>query len=73
MTENTLSKNPLLSRREAADFLRLRPQTLAVWATTGRYGLRFKKVGRKVLYRISDLESFLESRTVTSTGEAECL
>ena len=63
----------LLTRQEAAEHLGVKPQTLAVWASTGRYSLRFRKVGRKALYRLSDLETFLEQRAVTSTGEAEAL
>ena len=61
----------LLSRQEAADFLGVRPQTLAVWASTGRHSLRFIKVGRLVKYRLDELEAFLQSHSGTSTGEIE--
>jgi excisionase family DNA binding protein len=61
------------TRQEAAAFLDLKPQTLAVWASTGRYGLPFYKCGRKVRYRQSDLDAFIERRRVTSTGEVESL
>jgi excisionase family DNA binding protein len=61
--------NPeLLTREQAADFLGLKEQTLATWATTRRYNLRYIKVGRCVRYRRADLEAFLTSRTV---GAAE--
>lgn len=53
----------LLSRKQAADFLGLKPQTLAKWATTGQYGLPFVKVGRAVRYRQEDLERWLDERT----------
>ena len=53
-----------LDRKEAAAFLGAKPQTLAAWASSQRYRLPFIKIGRKVQYRISDLEKFLESRTV---------
>jgi excisionase family DNA binding protein len=56
--------NALLTREQAAEFLGLRPQTLAVWASTRRYALPMVKVGSLVRYRRSDLERFLESRTV---------
>ena len=68
MTENILSKNPLLSRREAADFLRLRPQTLAVWAMRGRVDLPVVKIGGKVLYKLSDLEALVLRSTQRGTG-----
>ena len=54
----------LLTRREAADFLGLRAQTLATWAMTGKYNLPTIKVGRSVRYRRSDLERWLAARTV---------
>ena len=60
----------LLTRAEAAEFLGVKPQTLAIWATTGRYGLPLIKVGRLAKYRLSDLECFLDQRTIGhSAGE----
>ena len=58
----------LLTRQEAAEYLGVKPQTLAVWAVTGRYDLPVVKVGRLVRYRRSDLDKWLESRTCTHTG-----
>ena len=63
MTADTTPKTPLLSRREAADFLRLRPQTLAVWAMHGRINLPIVKIGGRVLYRRSDLEALVHRST----------
>lgn len=54
----------MLSREQAAAFLGVKPQTLAVWASTHRYGLRFFKIGRLARYKQSDLERFIESRAV---------
>lgn len=54
----------LLTRQQAAAYLGVRPQTLAVWASTGRYGLPVVKVGRCVRYRVADLERWLTARTV---------
>ena len=62
--------NPeLLTREEAAAYLDVKPQTLAVWASAKRYGLRFVKVGRCVRYRKSDLDTWLSQRTVGTTAE----
>ena len=55
--------------KQAADVLGVRPNTLAVWRSTGRYNLPYLKVGRLVKYRISDLAEFLASRTACHTGE----
>lgn len=57
----------LLTREEAAMYLGLKPQTLAIWHSQGRNGLRLIKVGRAVRYRLSDLERWLEERTETQT------
>ena len=57
-------EHKLLSRPEAAAYLGVREQTLAVWNCTGRYALPVIKVGRSVRYRRSDLDRWLESRTV---------
>lgn len=57
-------RQALLTRTEAADFLGIRPQTLGVWASTGKYNLPFYKVGRAVRYKIADLETFLQRRLV---------
>jgi len=40
--------------------------TLEKWRTTGR-GPRFIRAGRQVLYRRSDVEAWLQSRTLTHT------
>lgn len=55
---------PTLSRKEAAEYLGLQEQTLAAWASTKRYDLPYIRVGRRIRYRISDLEKFLERGTV---------
>ncbi len=59
MFENQL----LLTRAEAAEMLGLKPQTLAVWALTGRF-LPVVKLGRAVRYKRSDVEQFIEQQTV---------
>jgi excisionase family DNA binding protein len=55
-------KSPLLSNTEAANLLKICPETLAVWRSERRYSIPFIKVGRSVRYRLSDLETWLESR-----------
>lgn len=67
------STTKLLTRPEAADYLGVTAATLAVWASTGRYALPMVKMGRRSVYRLSDLEAFIASRVVTSTLEAEAL
>jgi excisionase family DNA binding protein len=52
----------LLTRKEAARYLRVSPGTLAVWDCTKRYNLKPLKVGRSVRYRQEDLDHFLEDQ-----------
>jgi excisionase family DNA binding protein len=68
MSTAILSSSELLTREEAAAFLGVKAQTLAVWHSTHRYNLPMVKVGSKVRSRRSDLEKWLADRTV---GDAE--
>lgn len=69
MSTATLPSTRLLTRKEAAEFLGVKEQTLAAWATTKRYALPFAKVGSLVRYRLTDLEAFLASRTIGGVGQ----
>jgi excisionase family DNA binding protein len=60
----------LLDTHQAAAYLTLRPSTLEVWRSSGRYSLKFIKFGRSVKYRRSDLDAWLASRVACSTSEA---
>ena len=63
------SQSPeLLTRPQAARYLKITPQTLAVWASVGRYDLPMIKVGRCVRYRRADLDEWIDARTRTSTA-----
>lgn len=66
MTNATKPRSTLLSRIEAAKFLGVRPQTLAVWATTHRYALPYVRVGRLVKYRLADLEAFIADNLIST-------
>ncbi len=64
-------KNPPVNvdDKQAAMALGVKPTTLAVWRSTGRYCLPYTKVGRLVRYRVADLAEFLARRTTSHTGE----
>jgi excisionase family DNA binding protein len=64
-----LSPPELLTREQAAEYLGMKPQTLAVWATTHRYDLPMIRVGSRVRYRRSDLDKWLESRSTIGSDE----
>lgn len=69
MTENQPPKlvrvePAFLSRKEAAIYLGVREQTLAIWLSTKRYNLPVVKVGRLVKYKKSDLDEFIKRNTI---------
>lgn len=69
---NTLAQirsqsDPLRSPVEAAEYLGLKPHTLAVWRTTGRYSLPYVRIGGLVRYRQSALDAFIAARTRAGT------
>lgn len=57
-------KPDFLTRKEAAEYLGITTRTLAVWACVKRYNLPYVKIGRLVKYRRSDLDIFIEKRTI---------
>ena len=52
-------ESDLLSREQAAAYLGVAVQTLAIWKSARRYDLPFVKVGRLVRYKRSELETFI--------------
>lgn len=48
----------LLTRKEAAEYLSVKPQTISSWVYTGRLKPSFGH-GRLARYRVEDLEEFL--------------
>ncbi len=68
----TSNPNKLVSREEAAAFLGIKCQTLAVWAATKRYPLPVVKIGSRARYWLHDLIAFAEKRTsMMSEGNAD--
>jgi excisionase family DNA binding protein len=65
------AQSDLLDRDDAATYLGISPRTLAVWATTKRYGLKYVRIGRRVKYRRADLDEFIASRTVNADSHTE--
>ena len=60
--------DPLYLANEAASLLKSNPRTLERWRTTGD-GPKFIKLGRRVAYRLSDLQAFIDKQTRQHTGE----
>lgn len=65
MQEKQTKRPGRLTETEAAAYIGVKPQTLAVWRSTGRYGLPFIRVGnRRVQYWQTDLDAWLDQQTV---------
>ncbi len=63
----TVIEKQHLTRREAAQYLGLAEQTLAVWAMSGKH-LPFVRMGtRTVRYKLADLKAFVERQTVAAS------
>lgn len=61
-----------LSNGEAAAFLKLSPRTLEKLRVVGG-GPKFRKLGRRVVYALADLENWSNDRVCTSTSDTQFL
>ncbi len=63
-----------VKRRAAAEYLTdrgfdVKSETLARWASNGRYQLPIIKIGRLVRYDVTDLDELIESHKITPGRE----
>ena len=65
---NTNSTCALFNAQKAADWTGLSTSTLAKLRLTG-LGPAYAKLGRRVVYRIEDLDAWIEAHLVKSTSE----
>lgn len=59
----------ILDTKAAAAYLGQPSSTLAYWRSTG-YGPRFFTMGRRIMYRRSELERFVERQEVAAATAA---
>ena len=71
-TAQTAAKPPprYLTNDEAADYLRLSPRTLEKQRVIGG-GPRFRKFGRRVMYAVTDLDTWADQRSFEATSDPE--
>ena len=60
-------RRPVVDTMGAAEYLGLHARTLDNWRSQGR-GPRYVRVGRRIVYRVHDLEAYLDDRTVEVAG-----
>jgi len=68
MGKETEMLDKLLSPQETADILGTTPGVLQVWRSNKRYNLKYVKIGKSVRYKLSDVNKFIEERTVSPLG-----
>ncbi|PJI42630.1 MAG: DNA-binding protein [Rhizobium sp.] len=61
----------LISAEQAASILNISPSTLAKMRLSG-VSPRFVKLGRRVAYKPSDIEAWIEAQSYQSTSEYGC-
>ena len=54
-----ISPAGLMTPRDAAVYIGVKINTLAVWRMTNKYGLPFVKLGKVVRYRKTDLDEWI--------------
>jgi len=59
-----------LNNEEAARFLSLSPRTLEKHRVIGD-GPRFRKLGRRIVYAVGDLEAWADARACESTSDPQ--
>lgn len=64
MTTTTFKPTDRIDRQAAAEYLGLAYNTLQQWASEHK-GPPFYKPGKKCMYKVADLDAFLESRRVS--------
>ena len=59
-----------LDRPAAGRYIGVSPATLACWAVSGKYRdlLPFALIGKKAMYKVSDLEAFVEAQFLSSSS-----
>jgi len=61
---STAAMIAMIGREEAAKILGVSPGTLANWQSTGFRRVPHVKIGKRVRYRVGDLEKFIEQNLV---------
>jgi excisionase family DNA binding protein len=65
---NNLFAKPYLSLEEACDYLSLSKACLYLWSSK-KINLPFYKIGKKLLYKVSDLNEFIENHRIKPMHE----
>lgn len=59
-----------LSRKQAAEYIGVQPDTLNKWASIGHPNIPYYRVGGKAVYDTEDLDAFLARNRIDAGGAA---
>ena len=62
-----MTTNTLITQSQLAEMLSVSQRTLERWRVEG-FGPQFAKAGRRILYRLADVEQWLERSVRSSTS-----
>ena len=68
MADRPLNEEKMIGDAELAELLGWNPTTPSVFRSKGKMPLRFYKFGKRIRYRMSDVELYLQSRAVVQRG-----
>jgi transposase len=60
--------SPLMNTRQSAAYVGLSPRTMEDHRIKGT-GATFRRLGNRVLYRLEDLDAWIDARAFSSTSE----
>ena len=60
--------DPMLSNRQAAEYIGITPHTLEMWRCNKRFLIPYIKLGGMVRYRLSSLDKFLLQQTIDESS-----
>ena len=66
----TVGVDQLLTERQAAVALLVSVKTLQAWRVQGR-NVPFVRIGRRIAYRVRDINEFIDKNRFVSTSEAD--
>ncbi len=61
-TDYIPTDKPFLSPKDLSKFIDISVGTLAVWRTNGTYGIPYIKIGGKVMYPVTEVNKWIQSR-----------
>jgi len=66
-----VAENTLLRPYDVSKMIGVTVETLCVWRSTKRVNLKFIKIGKNVMYRLTDVNQFIAENSFSHTAESK--